>query len=105
MNWEVCSALGIRRSLPFFNREALELAFECHPTELYGPGTKKLLRAALRDDVPAKNLLRPDKGRRDDALVKSMLSLQEQMPNETLPQELEGVLGPGWFSHPPKALN
>jgi asparagine synthetase B (glutamine-hydrolysing) len=26
MNWEACSALGIRRSLPFFNREVFELA-------------------------------------------------------------------------------
>lgn len=105
MNWEVCSALGIRRSFPFFNREALELAFECHPAELYGSGTKKLLRAALHDDVPSRNLYRTDKGRRDDALAKSMLSLQEPLPDEPLPQELEGVLGPGWFSRPPRTLN
>lgn len=104
MNWEACSALGVRRSFPFFNREALELAFECHPAELYGTGTKKLLRAALHDDVPSRNLYRPDKGRRDEALVKSICSGQEPMPSEELPGELEGVLSPEWFSHPPKAL-
>ncbi|MCR4318917.1 MAG: asparagine synthase-related protein [Candidatus Brocadiaceae bacterium] len=104
MNWEACSALGIRRSFPFFNREALELAFECHPTELYGPGTKKLLRAALHNDVPSRNLYRKDKGRRDNAGVKSMQSLQEPLPDEPLPQELEGVLSPEWFSNPPKEV-
>src|SRR5437016_14458782 len=62
MNWEAASALGVRRSFPFFNREVLELAFECHPAELVGPGTKKLLRAALHADVPEKNLSRTDKG-------------------------------------------
>jgi len=52
----------VRRSFPFFNREVLELALECHPVELVGPGTKKPLRAALGGDVPARNLERPDKG-------------------------------------------
>jgi hypothetical protein len=104
MNWEVCSALGIRRSFPFFNREALELAFECHPTELYGPGTKKLLRAALHNDVPSRNLYRQDKGRMDKAVVKSIQSLQEPLPDEPLPEELAGVLSPEWFSNPPKEV-
>jgi len=53
MNWEVTSSLGIRRSVPFFTREVLELACRCHPQELIGPGTKRLLRAALADDVPS----------------------------------------------------
>jgi len=105
MNWEVCSALGVRRSFPFFNREVLELAYECHPAELYGPGTKKLLRAALHNDVPPKNLYRQDKGRMDKAVVKLLPSLQEPLPDEPLPQELEGMLSPEWFSNPPKALS
>lgn len=105
MNWEACGALGIRRSFPFFNREVLELAFECHPAELYGPDTKKLLRAALCGDVPSRNLHRPDKWSRDDALMKSMNSLQEPMPEEPLPKELEGVLSPEWSSDPPKVLS
>lgn len=62
MNWEGATPLGVRRSLPFFNREMLELAFRCHPRELMGPGPKRLLREALRDDVPARNLFRRDKG-------------------------------------------
>ena len=61
-NWEAASAVGVRRSLPFYNREMIELAFDCHPAELIGPGTKKLLRLALADDVPARNLHRTDKG-------------------------------------------
>jgi asparagine synthetase B (glutamine-hydrolysing) len=62
MNWEATTSLGIRRSTPFYNREALELAFTCHPRELLGPGPKRLLREALHDDVPARNLFRADKG-------------------------------------------
>ena len=62
MNWAAPTALGVRRSLPFFTREVQELGFECHPEELIGPGTKKLLRTALRGDVPEQNLQRPDKG-------------------------------------------
>jgi asparagine synthetase B (glutamine-hydrolysing) len=62
MNWEATSALGIRRSLPFVNRETFELTYSCRPEELLGPKTKKLLRQALRPDVPYRNLYRPDKG-------------------------------------------
>ncbi len=101
MNWEACSALGIRRSLPFFNREALELMFECHPTELYGPGTKKLLRAALHDDVPSKNLYREDKGGWGIGERKLNSSWQEPTPYPSLPEELEPVLSPELFANPP----
>ena len=59
MYWEGTAALGVRPLLPFFNREVLELAFQCHPSELLGPGPKQLLRRALRNDVPARNLQRP----------------------------------------------
>ena len=105
MNWEACSALGIRRSFPFFNREALELMYECHPTELYGPGTKKLLRAALHDDVPTRNLYRQDKRGWGAGERKLLQSLQEPMPCESLPEELRPVLSPEWFSNPPAILN
>lgn len=64
MNWEAASTLGVRRSLPFYNREVLEFAFACHPHELLGPGPKRLLRNGLREDVPERNLERPDKGSR-----------------------------------------
>ena len=107
MNWEACSALGIRRSFPFFNREVLELAFECHPAELYGPdpGAKKLLRAALHDDVPSRNLYRQDKGRRDKAARELMQALQGPLPDQPLPEELEGVLACEWMSDPPQVLD
>lgn len=62
MNWEACSALGVRRSVPFMTREALDLAYRCHPRALIGPGTKRLLRAALEGDVPRSYLDRPKGG-------------------------------------------
>jgi len=62
MYWEGTSPLGARPLLPFFNREVLELAFRCHPRDLLGPGKKRLLRDALRNDVPARNLMREDRG-------------------------------------------
>lgn len=98
MNWEGTSPLGIRRSLPFFNREVIELAFSCHPSEQLGPGAKKLLRAALRSDVPAENLDRQDKG-------------TSPMPELRLPwpDRLDDRLGPivraDWFPEPPALLD
>lgn len=62
MQWEVCSAAGVRRSSPFSTREVLELALECHPLELLGPLDKRLLRGALAGVVPGDVLQRPDKG-------------------------------------------
>jgi len=99
MNWEACSALKIRRSLPFFNREVLELAFECHPVELYGPGTKKLLRAALQNDVPERNLQRLDK---DHGRPPASAAHRYPLPEETLPEELVGVVSAEWLSQPPR---
>lgn len=91
MNWEAASALGIRRSFPFFSREALELAFECHTSELVGPGTKKLLRAALRGDVPDRNLQRADKGnwgRRIDG--------EPSRPSEPCPEMMKPIVRDEW---------
>jgi asparagine synthetase B (glutamine-hydrolysing) len=62
MNWEVASAVGMRRVWPFFSRAMLELAFDCHPWELVGPGTKRLLREGLQGLVPPMNLQRQDRG-------------------------------------------
>jgi asparagine synthetase B (glutamine-hydrolysing) len=103
MNWEACSALGVRRSFPFFNREIFELVYECHPTELFGPGTKKLLRAALHDDVPSRNLYRQDKGSWGIHERKIRQSLQESV-TENLPLELAQVLSPEWFSTLPTKI-
>jgi asparagine synthetase B (glutamine-hydrolysing) len=62
MHWEVASVHGTRPIHPFFNREAIELGFECHPVELFGPGHKKILRRALSGVVPDRYLCRSDKG-------------------------------------------
>jgi asparagine synthetase B (glutamine-hydrolysing) len=62
MHWEVASVAGVTPVHPFFGRAILELAFRCHPSELFGPGTKKILRRALAGLVPARYLERPDKG-------------------------------------------
>ena len=99
MNWEAASALGVRRSFPFFNREVLELAFECHPAELVGPGTKKLLRTALRRDVPARNLDRPDKGHWGTYLEGAQIPWAER-----LPEGLEPVVRDDWYPQPPATL-
>lgn len=61
MNWEVCSFLGVRRSFPFRTAQVLEVVSACHPTELLGPGPKRLERQAFAELVPARYLQRPDK--------------------------------------------
>ncbi|MEK6328660.1 MAG: asparagine synthase-related protein [Actinomycetota bacterium] len=91
MHWEVTSSLGVRRSFPFVTRELLELGFECHPSELVGPGTKRLLRAALAADVPAVNLERPDKGR-----PRSPRGSEFRAWSGEIPGVLDAVLAPGW---------
>lgn len=99
MNWEATSALGVRRSFPFFNREVLELAFECHPAELVGAGTKKLLRTALRRDVPARNLFRPDKG------YCGPRPRDVQIPwRTTFPDLLRPILREEWIDTPPQFI-
>jgi asparagine synthetase B (glutamine-hydrolysing) len=94
MAWEVASALRIRCAFPFFNRELIELTLQCHPSELIGPGTKRLLRRALIDDVPHLHLLRPDKGR---------WGVDRQRPfswTEAIPQSLADVLDDDCFPLP-----
>ena len=100
MNWEAASALGIRRSFPFFTREILELAFDCHPSELIAPGYKKLLRAALRDDVPERNLNRPDKGGWGAYMRAGHASW-----NTELPVTIQAVVRPEWFPKPPFTID
>jgi hypothetical protein len=97
--WEATSTFGVRRSFPFINRESLELAFSCHPSELIGPGTKKTLRAALADDVPAENLQRPDKGIRFD------YPEGECSWSVPLPDALQSVVRQEWFPRPPARIS
>jgi asparagine synthetase B (glutamine-hydrolysing) len=100
MNWEGTAPLGIRRSLPFFNREVLDLAFDCHPSELLGPGPKRLLRDALRHDVPAMHLLRSDKGAWRGHLVAGRWPMDGPLPS--VAQE---VLRSDWLLFPPPDLS
>ncbi len=89
MNWEATSALGVRRAFPFLSREMLELAFSLHPTELLGPGTKKLLRASALGLVPERSLERSDKGQFGPPLPRSL-------PAREVPDTLNGIVTGGW---------
>jgi hypothetical protein len=62
MQWEICSWLDVRRFSPFSIRSVLDLAQRCHPVELLGPGSKRLLRDSLKGLVPPSFLDRSDKG-------------------------------------------
>jgi hypothetical protein len=100
MNWEVTSALGIRRSFPFFNRAALELAYECHPSELVGPGTKRLLKRAFGADVPSRNLERTDKGHWGGYLRGALLPWERPLEDA-----LSCIVRADWHPHPPSPLD
>ena len=100
MNWEATSLVGVRRTYPFVNRAAIELAYSCHPQELLGPGhqTKRLLRSALDRDVPHRNLYRVDKGTWDADKV-------DWMPwGHALPEGLAAVVRPDWVLRPPERV-
>jgi Asparagine synthase len=100
MNWEGTAPLGVRRSLPFFNREVLELAFRCHPSELLGPGPKRLLREALREDVPAKYLMRSDAGGWSGHLQKGLWTM-----DGGLPPVAGEIVRSDWLPLPPPGLS
>lgn len=93
MNWEACSALGIRRAWPFFHRAVLELAFACHPSELIGPGDKLLMRRALANDVPAHNLHRTDGGHWGGPDSEPSGGLRGPLPGC-----LDGIVDPAWVA-------
>jgi asparagine synthetase B (glutamine-hydrolysing) len=98
MYWEGAAPLGVRPLLPFFNREVLELAFRCHPRDLLGPGKKRLLRDALRGDVPARNLMREDRGEwTGHGPARWVL-------DGALPSAASGVVHPDWLERPPPDL-
>jgi asparagine synthetase B (glutamine-hydrolysing) len=99
MNWEGTTPLGVRRSTPFFSKEVLELAFSCHPRELLGPGTKRLLREALRGDVPERNLSRADKGVGGPRLHGATVELDPDIV-----ASVETLIRPEWRSSPPRRV-
>jgi hypothetical protein len=102
MNWEGTTPLGVRRSLPFCNREVLELAFRCHPADLLGPGPKRLLRVALSGDVPPRNLFRPDKGVSSNPLEAKKAF--EFLPSR-MPKGAERIIRPDWLPTPPARVD
>lgn len=101
MNWEAASELEIRRSFPFFCREMIELTHECHPAELYGHEPKRLLREALANDVPGRNLSRDDKGAWGRYLTGS-----DPWPWQSrTPESLAQILREDWSPQPPKEID
>jgi hypothetical protein len=95
-SWEGTTPHGVRRTNPCFNREVLELAFRCHPHDLLGPGPKRLLRDALHEDVPARNLLRPDKAHWRHSDYEDVLGEQTE-----LPAAATHFVRPDWCPRPP----
>lgn len=100
MNWEGISALGLRRSFPFLQREVIELAFASHPAEMIRPGHKLLLRRALAKDVPAANLNRRDKG----AWGRFRRPEKYTTPSP-LPDAMATLIRPDWHPHPPREID
>lgn len=103
MNWEAAGALGIRRSFPFFHRESIELTYACHPAELVGPRTKKILRRALKGDVPDRNLNRDDKGTWGEYLLRG--DRNSFRWESSVPDCWSGVLRADWTPSPPKEID
>lgn len=99
VSWEVTSALGVARAYPFWGREMVELALRTHPVEVMGPGSKQVLRSAMRGLVPAPNLARLDKGH-GGVVVPSWLPFCAE-----LPEILAGVVRPDWLPRPPDRLD
>lgn len=98
-NWEAASAHGVRRSFPFATRELVEFAFHSHPRDLLGPGTKKLLRSAVADDVPPENLQRKDKGHWGQPSTHARCVWEA-----SLPADLGTIVRPDWNPAPPHAI-
>jgi hypothetical protein len=66
---------------------------------LIAPDYKKLIRTALRDDVPARTLNRPDKGGWG-----ARLREEDTSWDANLPSALQAVLRPDWFPTPARRL-
>lgn len=92
MNWEAATALGVRRSVPFHTRGMLELLGECHLGEQLEHGPKRLLRTAVDDLVPERNLWRPDRGHHGEADAETTHEADLH-----LPAELATVLDDAWL--------
>lgn len=86
LNWDRLSPLGVRRVAPFFNRNLLERMLQLHPSDLIGPGQKRLLHAAFRGLVPSEVLFRQDFGAEPKNLGAQLkdLEIQEPLPHQKL---------------------
>ncbi|NBQ43191.1 MAG: asparagine synthetase B family protein, partial [Mycobacteriaceae bacterium] len=102
MNWEGCSALGIRRAIPFMERKVMELTLQCHPSELIRPAHKKLLKAALLNDMPPHILNQPHK--RNWGL-KAKAEAMKLTWNQPLPEVMAPMVQPEWFPRPPPTVS
>ena len=89
-NWEIFSEVSMRRSMPFYSREAIELAMASHPRDLAWP-PKKLMREAFDNLVPASHLHRVGK----DADGVSPRSAQPFSFSEPLPPAAMDLFEPG----------
>ena len=96
IGWEAATAIGARRSTPFLSRASLELVYDCHPSELVGPGPKRLLRDAFDGLVPPANLYRPDRGR----TVIPLPDCDAMSWNRPLPEVVHPIVGPVWQGSP-----
>jgi asparagine synthetase B (glutamine-hydrolysing) len=92
MNWEATTELGIRRSIPFFAREMIELAFECSPSELFETGRRGLARRALAADVPHHTLFTDDRGTWQRKIGDRAIEVPTHLPNWIVP-----MLAPEWL--------
>lgn len=101
MNWEACSALGVRRAIPFMEREVMDLTLNCHPSELVRPAHKKLLKAALREDVPAHILHQPHKRGWGLRWRARSLAFPWSTPLSTA---LAPIVRSDWFPRPPPTV-
>ncbi len=83
-NWEGSCEAGMVRSLPFYNREAIEFALSCYATELAWP-PKKLLRASFDGLVPETHLHRLDKDAAGSSpLAKAPIHFDRPFPSAAL---------------------
>jgi hypothetical protein len=102
MNWEATSALGVRRSFPFYHRAYVELAFELHPAELRGGcNDKRMLGRALRGHVPDRHLDRPER----TAAAASGYDDIDADWDEALPDELSEIVDSAWLPRPPPRMS
>jgi asparagine synthetase B (glutamine-hydrolysing) len=100
MNWEATSALGVRRSFPFYHRAYVELAFELHPAELRGGcNDKHILGRALRGHVPDRHLDRP---KHTSEVRYETFDVDW---DEKLPDDLAHVVDSAWFPRPPPRVS